>query len=215
MASARIFVYGASGHGKVVLDVARSAGLDVVGFVDDGPGPHPPRMGLPVMGDGRWLQAEAAKGGVAVLLGIGDNATREQVSERCRSWGADVLGSVHPRATVAESARLGHGTVVMAGAVVNPDATVGEGCIINTGAVVEHDVILGDYAHVSPNATLAGGVSLGARSQLGAGATVIPAVRIGSNTLVGAGAVVVRDLPDDVIAMGVPARVVRHRSGTR
>jgi UDP-N-acetylbacillosamine N-acetyltransferase len=88
---------------------------------------------------------------------------------------------------------------------------VGEGVIVNSGAVVEHDVEVGEYAHVAPNATMGGGSSLGAFSHLGIGASVLPRVHIGDRTVVGAGAVVVKNLPDEVVAIGVPARIHRQR----
>lgn len=169
-------------------------------------------LGLPVCGGGDWLRQEAASKNrlVVVALGIGENTVRQSVAERCLAWGLELLTLVHPAATVSRSARLGAGTVVMAGTCINPDALVGRGAIINTGAVVEHDTSVGDFAHVSPNATMGGAARLGALAHLGLGAVILPGVGVGDGCIVGAGAVVVRDVPDGVVAMGVPARVRRH-----
>jgi sugar O-acyltransferase (sialic acid O-acetyltransferase NeuD family) len=208
----RTFVYGASGHGKVVLDILLASGAEVVGFIDDGRPPGTLVLGLPVAGGGDFLVAEARQGDVAIALGIGDNAARQRVFERCHAAGADIISAVHPRATVARSASIGRGTVIMAGAVVNPDAAVGIGAIVNTGAVVEHDCVLGDFAHLSPNAALGGGARIGDLSHVGLCAVVLPCKSVGERSIVGAGAVVVRDLPDDVIAAGVPARILKQRS---
>jgi acetyltransferase-like isoleucine patch superfamily enzyme len=79
--------------------------------------------------------------------------------------------------------------------------------IVNSGALIEHDCIVGDYAHVAPNASLGGGVHIGSFCLLGLGAVVLPGVTVGSGSIIGAGAVVVSDIPDGVIAMGVPARI--------
>ena len=205
----RLFVYGASGHGKVVADIlfAREDS-NVAGFVDDRAELRGTTvLGLPVCGDGSWLQQETRKMRVAVALGIGNNSVRKQLALKCLAWGAELVSVVHPTAWVSASAQLGSGTVVMANAVINPNAKVGNGVIVNTAAVVEHDVEIGDFAHVSPNAAMGGASHLGMLSHLGIGAVVIQCVSIGAHTIIGAGAVVVRDIPDKVIAFGVPARI--------
>lgn len=113
-------------------------------------------------------------------------------------------------AVVASSAELGRGTVVMGCATINSEARLGEGVIVNTGAVVEHDVEIGDYAHISPNASLGGASRLGTGSHLGLGAVVLPGVSVGSESIIGAGAVVLKDLPSKIVAVGVPARILRR-----
>lgn len=205
-------MFGASGHGKVVADILLASGVgELEGFIDDAERLWGTRvLNLPVCGGSEWLRQRAVETQIGVALGIGDNRIRRLVAERCVAMGGQLMGAVHPAATVARSARLGVGTVVMAGACVNPDARVGGGVIVNTGAVVEHDVEVGDYAHLSPNAALGGGAVLGAMSHLGLGAVVLPMVKVGEQTVVGAGAVVVNDLPDQVVAFGVPARVHRQ-----
>lgn len=215
MGERKILVYGASGHGKVVIDILAELGLSgVLGFVDDGRGQQGHSVvDYPVLGDGDWLRAEAARVALAVALGIGDNRVRQRVAERCIELGAALLTAVHPRAVVSRFASIGDGTAVMAGAVVNPDAAIGRGVIVNSGAVVEHDVALGDFCHVSPNAALGGGAKVGPLSHVGLGASVLPGVRIGARVVVGAGATVTRDLEDGVVAVGVPARVIRRVDG--
>ncbi|MEW6735526.1 MAG: acetyltransferase [Acidobacteriota bacterium] len=207
----RIFVFGAGGHGKVVADILLTARLTgVAGFVDDNERLKGTKViGLPVFGNSEWLQAEASTGKVAVALGIGENRLRQKIAERCLSWGIELITAVHPSAVLSRSSRVGIGTTIMAGAVLNPDSLVGCGVIVNTGAVVEHDTLVGDYAHISPNATMGGGARLGWQAHLGLGAIVLPGISVGDAAIVGAGAVVVEDLPDNVIAMGVPARVHR------
>jgi sugar O-acyltransferase (sialic acid O-acetyltransferase NeuD family) len=207
----KIFVYGASGHGKVVADILLACKeLDFAGFIDDGPEWQGATVvGLPVCGNGHWLQREAGRVRVTVALGVGDNVTRQKVAERCLAWGAELRTVVHPAASVSAFARLGPGTVVMAGAVINPGAITGAGAIVNTAASVDHDVEIGDFAHVAPNATMGGASRLGTLSQLGIGAVIIHGVSIGAHSIVGAGAVVVKDIPDGVVAFGVPARIHR------
>lgn len=206
----RVVVYGAGGHGKVVADAARSVRrYEVIGFIDDDPAKAGAIVvGLPVLGGGDWLRAEAVRTPIGVALGIGPNAARRTVAERCEAWGGDLIVVVHRRAVVARSARLAAGVVVMAGAIVNPDAVLGRGAIVNTGAVVEHDLIVGEWAHISPNATTGGEARIGAFAHIGLGATVLPGVTVGDRAIVGGGAVVIRDVPEGATVAGVPARAL-------
>jgi sugar O-acyltransferase (sialic acid O-acetyltransferase NeuD family) len=212
MSDRRIFVYGAGGQGKVVADILACKGEgEFVGFVDDREELWGGRvMEFAVLGGGEWLRGEAEDSRVAVAVGVGDGRARRMIAERCAVWGVEILTLVHPRATVACAAQVGTGTVVMAGAVINADARIGAGVIVNSGAVVEHDVEIGDFAHVAPRAAMGGAARLGAFSHLGMGAVVLERVCVGSHTIVGAGAVVVGDLPDGVVAIGVPARIRRR-----
>lgn len=207
-----LIIIGASGHGKVICDAAVASGGMVLGFLDRTP-PAREWCGRPVLGSDRDLGAVLSEHGTAhVVVAIGDNATRQLVAERA----ADATGClfatvVHPRAVVADGVVLGPGTVVMAGAVLNPGAVTGAHCIVNTGATVDHDCTLGDFATVSPGVSLGGGVSVGRGSVVGIGGTVLHGRTIGDHAVVGAGAVVTEDLPDHVVAYGVPAQVIRSR----
>src|SRR4051812_16400441 len=216
MRTKKVFIYGAGGHGKVIADMlltARVAGF--AGFVDDDDkNKGRSILGYRVLGGPAWLKEQAAVADIEIVLGIGDNSGRRAVAERCRAWGAVLRTTLHPSAVVARSAKLGAGTVVMAHATINPDAELGEGAIVNTGAVVEHDVKAGNYAHLSPNSTMGGAAAIGELSLLGTGAIILPGVSVGSRTVVGAGAVVTESLPDNVVAVGVPARITQHIPGT-
>jgi len=202
-----LVVYGAGGHGRVVADAARAAGLEVLGFLDDGLAAGGQVLDWRVLGTADWLRGRTE---LAVALGIGANDVRRRVAEALARAGARLATVIHPTAVLSPYAQVGPGAVVFALAVLNPGARVGAGAIVNTGAIIEHDVEIGDFAHVASNATLAGAARLGAEALLGTGAAVLPERTIGDRSVVGAGAVVSRDVPADVVVAGVPAR---HRAG--
>jgi sugar O-acyltransferase (sialic acid O-acetyltransferase NeuD family) len=208
----KVFVYGAGGHGKVVGDILLAReDRRFVGFIDDRTELRGSTvLGLPVCGGGEWLQNQASKQCVAVALGIGDNFARQRVAQACLAWGAELLTLVHPTAAVSASARLGVGAVVMAQAGINSEARIGNGAIVNTSATVDHDVEVGEHAHVGPKAAMGGASRLGMLSFLGIGAVIIHCAVVGAHSVVGAGAVVVADVPDRVVAIGVPARIHRR-----
>jgi sugar O-acyltransferase (sialic acid O-acetyltransferase NeuD family) len=213
VSAASIFVYGAGGHGKVVADILLASGVTPTGFIDDDPARDCGTvLGLPVY-TGEWLERSSKSESITVVLGIGDNSARRSVMERCLGLPVQVCTAIHPKATVASSARIGQGTVVMAGAVINPDAQVGDGVIVNSGAIIEHDNVIGPFAHLSPNAATGGAVHVGALTHVGLGAVILPGINVGDATVIGAGSVVVRDIPGHVIAMGVPARVIAAKQG--
>jgi sugar O-acyltransferase (sialic acid O-acetyltransferase NeuD family) len=139
-----------------------------------------------------------------IALGIGDNRRRLEVFLQLQKF---CTALVHPTAAVSPTVRLGAGSVVFATAAINAEARLGVAAIVNTGAIIEHDCVLGDAVHVSPGAVLCGNVTVGDRTWIGAGAVVIQGRTVGKGSIVGAGSVVVRDIPDDVVAYGNPARI--------
>jgi len=209
-AERKLYVYGASGHGKVVAEILRALGLDFEGFIDDGLPVGTPVLDRTVMGPHQFLQSRGNT--CAVALGIGANATRERLAARVRDLGATLFTAVHPSAIISPSARLGSGTVVMAGAVVNAEAIVGQGVILNTRSVTEHECRVGDFAHLCPGSTLGGQAQFGRRSQLGLNASVIHLGVVGDDVTVGAGACVVRPVDSGQTVVGVPARPIVKRS---
>lgn len=199
MGKTKLFVYGASGHGKVVSDIAELCGYDVAGYIDDN---NDQAITLAL-----FLERHPT---AHVALGIGNNEARSSVFHRLKENGIKIATLIHPAATIARSARIGEGTAVMAGAVINPDALIERGCIINTNAVIEHDNVIDQFCHISPGASLAGSVTIGAFSHIGIGACAIQGLHIGASTVIGAGSTVLSDIPDNSTAVGSPAKVINH-----
>jgi sugar O-acyltransferase (sialic acid O-acetyltransferase NeuD family) len=194
-----LFIYGASGHGKVILDILRANHLVVRGFIDDDISKKN-FAGLHVFRS-HQINPESDQ----IIIGIGNNKTRKYISEMhdCK-----IAVAIHPTAIVSPDTQIDGGTVIMQMAVIQPGTKIGKHCIVNTKASVDHDCHLGDYVHISPGATLCGNVTIGDLTWVGAGATIIQNITIGANVIIGAGAVVLRDVPDNVKVFGNPGRVV-------
>jgi sugar O-acyltransferase (sialic acid O-acetyltransferase NeuD family) len=209
-----LYVFGAGGHGKVVADVAIRAGWRVLALLDDNPKLADDTVwGLPVI-RGRDRVENLLRSEDLVVFAIGNNAARMRLQRELERRGIRAQTVISPQAIVSDWASVGNGTVIMPGAIVNAGAVIGDGAILNTAAVVEHDCEVADFAHVSPNSSLGGAAKIGTLSQVGIGSSVLPQVRIGARTILGAGSVATCDLPDDVVAYGVPARIRRRLSYT-
>lgn len=209
-----VVVVGAGGFGREVADLARSAGMDVAGFV--GARLKGDRaLSLPLLGGDDVLSSLRSRGiAQAALVAVGEPRVRERLLLMCEAAGLDLPPLVHAAASVLTTCPIGPGTIVYPGAVVMTDCRLGRGVLLNSGATLGHDVVIGDCANVGPGANIAGRVTIGARTLIGIGVTVRERITIGADATVGAGSVVVKDLPDDVVAYGVPAAIQRGRRVT-
>lgn len=198
-----MILFGSGGHAKVILDILMRNGQQVEKILDDHPGVTE-LFGIPVYKTETSRQPESS---AEAIIAIGHNAIRKKIAER---FSLHYSMAVHPQSAVSPFSTLGAGTVVMAGAVVNPDTVIGRHCIINSGAVVEHDCVLEDFVHVAPNAAVAGGVKIGEGSHIGIGAAVIQGVTIGKWCTIGAGAVIIKDVPDGATVVGNPGKILKN-----
>ena len=205
IAGTRCVVIGGGGHSKVLIATIEAAGGVVVRILDDNPGLHGQRQ-LGHVIDGLIADSNVPADAVAVM-GIGSNSARAAVVARLSTRFGTV---VHPAAVVHPSVTIGEGTVVFAGAVIQPDTRIGRHAIVNTGASVDHDCVLEDFVHVAPGAHLSGGVHLMQGAMMGVGSSAAPGMHIGARSVIGAGGAVVEAIPADVVAVGVPARVIRR-----
>ncbi|MDB5866722.1 MAG: acyltransferase [Betaproteobacteria bacterium] len=206
-----VIVIGAGGHARVLLDVLRLRGVEVLGVVDNDCAKRGQTVGgVPVTGGDEEVQNHPAHGVrlVNAVGTVGVSPQRSGVFERFKQHGYRFAEVIHPSATIAADAVLCEGAQIMAGAIVQTGCRVGRNSILNTRASIDHDCEIGDHVHVAPGVTLSGNVSVGEGSHVGTGATVIQGVRIGRHCLIAAGAVVVRDVLDGVGVAGVPAREV-------
>ena len=193
-----MYLYGASGHGKVIKDILESQGRTVEGFVDDNPS-------ITELSD---LKVKHSIQGVdEVLVSIGVNQTRKRVVEKLNCKFSEA--AIHTKSVVSPTVTIGEGSVVMAGVVINADAKIGRHCIINTGATVDHECVVDDYAHIAPGVHLCGQVHVGEGTLIGVGSSVIPCIHIGKWCVIGAGSVVINDIPDGYLAYGNPCKLIK------
>lgn len=190
----------------MVIAACQAAGRNVAAVLDDDKSKHGTQiMDVSVVGGISTLEQLSH---CEVILAIGDNASRKKLESQIKQKFATI---VHPSAWVHESVQIDVGTVVMAGAVIQPDTKVGRHCIVNTRASIDHDSHIGDFAHIAPGVTLCGKVHVGEGSLVGVGACARPSTSIGDWCQIGAGAVVVSDIPSNSTAMGIPARATKSR----
>ncbi|MBU1011387.1 MAG: acetyltransferase [Bacteroidetes bacterium] len=196
----KTWIYGASGHGKVVLDCLSANNMICYGFIDDDPS-KTTIIGYPIQ---NYNAVDPSHD--QVVFGIGDNKTRKSLAEKLAF---KYLKVVHPTATISSYSTIGTGTVVFHQSVIQSGTSVGKHCIINTKASIDHDCNIGDYVHISPGAILCGNVQVGELSWIGAGAVIIQGTKIGKNTIIGAGSVIIRDIPDNSVVVGNPGKIIK------
>jgi sugar O-acyltransferase (sialic acid O-acetyltransferase NeuD family) len=209
----KIVIVGSGSQGRIVADIllaGKSCGGDMepVAFVDDTAQAGTSVFGIVVAGP---FAALASIEHDAIVVAIGDNNARRRVTEQMLAAGETLAIARHPSVIVGQEVTIGDGSMLSAGAILLPRASIGRGSLINTKASVDHDSILGDFVHVSAGATVGAICRIGDETMIGIGATVMSECSVGARCILGAGAVAVRDLPDDVVAVGVPARVTRDR----
>ncbi|HWI40502.1 MAG TPA: acetyltransferase [Verrucomicrobiae bacterium] len=209
----RVILYGGTGQAKVVRPIIEHYGAKVVAVFDDTPGLPSPFPDVPIYRGFDafldWIQTQDREGlGFSITIGNPHGRVRLRLHERFLAEGVPPVTIAHPTAFIDESAVIGGGCQIMAGAIILAGARLGRQCIINTKASVDHEDILEDGCELAPGATLCGLVHMKTNSWVCAGATVLPRLTIGADSIVGAGAVVNRDLPDGVTVVGIPARPI-------
>lgn len=199
-----MYLFGASGHAKVIVDILLSEDIAVKGFYDEDESKKE-LLGIPVLGKTVDFEKDSAH----CLVSIGDNKTRKKVvnilSKKARFGTA-----IHQQSIIGSKVYIEEGSVVMPGVVINADTKIGKHAIINTSSSVDHDCEIGDFVHIAPNSSICGGVKIGEGTLFGAGATAIPLVNIGKWCIIGAGAVITTDVPDYSVVVGNPGRIIKN-----
>lgn len=191
-----MYLFGARGHAKVIIDILRAENIEINGLVDDNSEINE-LCGYPVFHNRSGL--------FPIIVSVGKNSVRKKIVHQLKG---EFGRAIHPSAIVSDTAVILEGTVVMQGAIIQTETKIGAHCIINTGASIDHECTIEDYVHISPHATLCGNVTIGEGTWIGAGSTIIQGIKIGNWCIIGAGTVVTKDIPDNVVAYGSPCKIV-------
>lgn len=192
-----MYLYGASGHAKVIIDILKSSRIELEGLVDDNPNVNE-LLGYPVF----HRKANISP----LIISIGDNKIRQEIVHKLN---VEFGIAIHPSAIMSPTATVEEGTVIMQGAIIQSCVHVGKHCIINTGTSVDHECVIEDYVHISPHSTLCGNVHVSEGTWIGAGSTILPGVKIGKWCVIGAGSVVTKNIPDGVLAVGNRCKILK------
>ena len=193
-----MYLYGASGHAKVIIDILKSKNIIIDGLYDD-------NNSIKRMLDYDVYPTDFING--PLIVSIGDNKIRYNI---VKSLSTEFAHAIHKSAIISKYAKIDIGTVVMQGAIIQSCANIGKHCIINTGASIDHDCQIEDFVHISPGSVLCGNVTIGEGSWIGAGSTIIPGVKIGKWSIIGAGSIVTKDIPDKVLAYGNNCKIIKN-----
>ncbi len=204
-------IFGGGGHAKVVIDCLKAMEPALsCAILDQNRSLWGQKvMGVPVMGDESLLAELVSNGAqffVVAIGSLGDSSIRRRMFEMGVAHDLKPFTVIHPRSICSAQATIGAGSQVMPGSIINVGAEIGRNVIVNTGVIVEHDCRVGDHVHIASGAVLAGGVTVGHDAHIGCGATVRETVSIGDRAIIGAGSVVNKDVPQDTLVMGVPAK---------
>ncbi|ACS81662.1 acetyltransferase [Maridesulfovibrio salexigens] len=202
----KIIIMGAGGHGQVVADALQlMEGANPIAFIDENPDLHDKEiMGIPVSG-GNAAIANIEHDGIVIALG--NNALRKRIFNDLIKSGENLFTVIHPSSVIAPNVSVGAGCMILAGTVINTGTEIKDNSIINTNSTIEHHNIIGPHVHVAPGSTLGGEVLVGEEAIIGIGATVLPRIAIGPKATLGGGSTAIQDIPEDAVAVGVPACV--------
>lgn len=209
----KLVLWGASGHAMTVADIIVLRGeYELVGFIEDSVGESSivDFCGLPLFRGRQYLDRLYRDGVRSMIMSFGNCKFRKELAGLVKELGFDLAQAIHPSAIIAKNAIIDEGTVIAAGAVINPAARIGANVIINTSASIDHESVVADGAHICPGVHLAGRVSVGEMAWVGIGSAVVDRVNIGTGAFIGAGSVVVNDIPSYTLAYGVPAKIIKR-----
>ncbi|KEH98041.1 acetyltransferase [Clostridium massiliodielmoense] len=210
----KIVLVGGGGHCKVIIDIIKSISKYKIVGITDANTSEEQIIGVPIIGNDDVLEDlynQGVKNAFVCVGALNNIKIRDKIFNKLKSLGFSMPKLIHKNAIVSPYAKVGDGTCVMAGAIVNAGAIIEENCIINTGSIIEHDCLIGRNTHVSPKASIAGGSKIGCNCHIGTGSTIIQEIEIESNVVVGAGAVVVNNIEGYVTAVGIPSRIIKRR----
>lgn len=208
-----MLITGARGFGRQLLEIfVQLEQLDGLAFFDDHYNEDRLFDRFPVYKtEEEVLRFFSESNDIRFALGTGTPETRERFTERFTRLGGQLSSVISPFAHVAKfSVHIGEGSCILTSSIVETGVELGKGCLVNLKASVAHDCTIGDFTVISPGATINGNCRIGHYVHIGSNATILPNITVGNHVVIGAGAVVTEDIPDHVLAVGIPAQIRRQ-----
>ncbi len=209
----KIVVVGAGGFGREVIEIFKDCNKikkewDILGFVDDTPSLLGKYInGYPVLGDIGWLIQNSYE--INCVIAVGDPRGKKQIAEKLEKSEVNFVSAIHPSVIMSEFVEFGRDVIICAGCILTVNIKIENHVCININSTIGHDVIIEDYSCIMPSVKISGNVVLKKGSYIGTGAAFIPKISVGKWSIVGAGAVAISNIPDNVVAVGIPAKVVK------
>ena len=215
MSKPTILLIGARGHARAVADVIKAENrFQIAGLIDSFQEAGAICFGYKVLGGEQDVPKICSEANIShMFIAIGDNFQRQAMADRIKRVLSNIqlISPIHPSVIICSDVEIGDGTVIMPGVIVGSGSSIAEGCLLNTASSLDHDCTMEAWSSLAPGVVTGGDVRLGARSSIGLGACIKNSINIGCDTVIGIGAALVEDIPDNVIAYGVPCRVIRSR----
>jgi sugar O-acyltransferase (sialic acid O-acetyltransferase NeuD family) len=213
MKSEKIIIFGSSGHARSIAEILERLDYEIVGFIDSYLPKGQKVLSYKTIGSEKVLfDCKKNYGTNKVIIGVGDIQGRKKVVEKIRKINPDIIFPtiISPKATVSKHTIIREGTVIFSNSFINVECKIGKFCVINTASIVEHNTQICDFCTISPAVNIGGDVKIGECSFIGSSATIIQKRTIGKHVVIGAGAIVTRNIPDNVLAVGMPAIVKKE-----
>jgi sugar O-acyltransferase (sialic acid O-acetyltransferase NeuD family) len=213
MVDKKIIVFGSSGHAKSIADILERLNLEIVGFIDSFKPSCQKILNYKTLGNEAILKNCKEKYGTNnIVLGLGDNLKRKKIAQKIKLINKEIVFPpiISPDAYISKYSSVGEGTIVFNNSFINIESEIGRFCVINSSSIIEHNCCIKDFCNISPGVNIGGNVKINETSFIGSSATIIQKIKIGKNVIVGAGAVVTKNLPDNVLAVGIPAVIKKN-----
>jgi sugar O-acyltransferase (sialic acid O-acetyltransferase NeuD family) len=207
-----VAIIGYSGHAYVIIDIFLNAGRLVTAYCDAEEKLRNPYH-LQYLGKESEVINKLKK--FDFFACVGHNGIRQKIHLQMSELLRNPINAIHPSAVISSSVKMQDGIMIAANSTINPLVEIGRGVILNTSCSVDHECIIGDFAHIAPGAVLCGNVKVGKGSFVGANAVIRQGITIGNNVMIGAGAVIVKDLPDNVVVVGNPQKVLEKKQAAK
>jgi sugar O-acyltransferase (sialic acid O-acetyltransferase NeuD family) len=210
----KFIIWGSAGHAKVIGDIIYDFGCNIIALFDNAQvKPAIPNVPIYYGIDGfkKWINSNRDNTEVhgAVAIGGDRGKDRLEIVQLFNESGIKTPSLIHRRSIVCRTAVIGEASQILAGAIISTDVEIGKACIVNHKTSVDHECIIGDGVHLAPGTTICGCVKICENAFIGASAVILPRKHIGRNAIVGAGSVVTKDVPENAVVVGNPAKIIR------